>query len=136
MIEWLLAVALAAPRDPLPDGVSCNTARNAVPKEKEIAGAPEFEPPQILESPGAVAPAGRETESVKVLVRVVVCTDGIPRTPTIVISGTKEFDAAAATAVLRWRFVPGKRHGVPAAMSYTTLVRFGPVTAPPEPSGS
>jgi protein TonB len=132
MIGLLLAVALAAPKSALPEGVSCNTSKNAAAIEQEIPDAPEFEPPQILERADAVAPVGRESESVKVLVRVVVCTDGIPRTPTIVISGTKEFDAAAAAAVLRWKFAPGKRYGVPAAMSYTTLVKFGPATGPAE----
>lgn len=127
------SAAAAPPAPPLPDGVSCNTAKNAVPKEQRIAEAPEFEAPVVLERAETVAPAGREGESVKVLVRVVVCTDGIPRQPSIVISGTKEFDAAAADAVSRWRFSPGKRFGVPAAMSYTVLVRFGPAEAPVEP---
>lgn len=143
MIELLLAAVLAAPKDPLPEGVSCNTSKSAVAKEQEIPEAPDLEPPLILERFDPVAPAGRESEIVKVLVRVVVCTDGIPRTPTIVISGTKEFDAAAAASVLRWKFVPGKRRGVVAAMSYTTLVKFGPVAPPVDaeaaeqaPSGS
>ena len=128
-----IAATPPAPTLPLPDGVSCNTSKNAVPKERRIDGAPEFEAPVVLERADAVPPAGRESEEVKVLVRVVVCTDGIPRTPTIVISGTKDFDAAAADALSRWRFSPGKRFGVPAAMSYTALVPFGPAEPPTEP---
>jgi protein TonB len=131
-VAFGITLAASAPTDPLPAGVSCNTSKGSVAKDQEVPDAPDLEPPLILERFDPVAPVGRESESVKVLVRVVVCTDGVPRTPTIVISGTKEFDAAAAAAVLRWKFVPGKRHGVTAAMSYTTLVKFGPVTAPVE----
>ena len=133
---FLVALAAPAPRAPLPAGVSCNTAKTAVAQDRHILDAPEFEAPVVLARADAIAPQGREGESVKVLVRVVVCTDGIPRTPTIVISGTKEFDAAAADALTRWRFAPGKRFGVAAAMSYTALVSFGTPKelAPPEPA--
>lgn len=105
--------------------------------ERRHADAPEFEAPVVVDRSEAVVPTGHDGESVKVLVRVVVCTDGLPRAPTVVLSGTKEFDAAAVAAISKWKFAPGKRFGVPAAMSYTILVRFGPMTAPeePEPEG-
>ena len=131
IVATLLAAVSSSTAVALPDGVSCNTAKTAVAKDRQILDAPEFEAPVVLARSEAIAPQGHEGEIVKVLVRVVVCTDGIPRTPTIVISGTKEFDAAAAHALTRWRFAPGKRFGVAAAMSYTALVSFG---APKEPA--
>ncbi len=41
-----------------------------------------------------------------------------------VSSGFDRLDRAALEAVRRWRFVPGKRNGVPTTMAYRQPVRF------------
>ena len=45
--------------------------------------------------------------------------DGLPQRADIAkSSGYDRLDQAAISSVMRWKFVPGKRNGVPTAMSY------------------
>ena len=39
-------------------------------------------------------------------------------------SGFDRLDQAAYRAVLSWRFIPGKRNGIPTAMPYDAPVKF------------
>ena len=56
-------------------------------------------------------------EQGKVLLRVLVDKNGLPQQIEIKqTSGFDRLDKAALSAVKRWRFVPGKRNGVPEAM--------------------
>ncbi|HEX5805239.1 MAG TPA: TonB family protein [Macromonas sp.] len=67
----------------------------------------------------------RLNEQGKVVVNVLIATDGTASQAVISSSsGYDRLDQAALKAVLGWRYVPGKRNGVPAAMRYDVPVNF------------
>jgi protein TonB len=64
-------------------------------------------------------------EQGKVIVRVLIGADGLPQKSEIrQSSGFDRLDQAAATTVMRWRYVPGKRGGVPEAMWFNVPINF------------
>ena len=64
-------------------------------------------------------------EQGKVLLRVYIGADGVPQRVEInKSSGYDRLDRQAMDAVMRWRFVPGKRNGVPEAMWNLVPVNF------------
>lgn len=67
----------------------------------------------------------RMGEQGKVLLRVLIGADGVPQKVEIAqSSGFDRLDRQALDTVMRWRFVPGKRNGVPEAMWYQQPVNF------------
>lgn len=67
----------------------------------------------------------RLREEGAVVVNVLIGTDGTASQPEIATSsGYHRLDQAALKAVLSWRYVPGKRNGVPTAMRYDVPVNF------------
>ena len=76
-------------------------------------------------SPGYPAISKRMGEQGKVILRVLIGTDGVPQKVEInKSSGFDRLDRQAQEAVTRWRFVPGKRNGVSEAMWYMQPVNF------------
>jgi protein TonB len=65
-------------------------------------------------------------EQGKVVLRVLIGTDGLPRRrwKSTKSSGYERLDRQAQEAVMRWRFVPGKRNGVPEAMWNLVPINF------------
>ena len=64
--------------------------------------------------PSYPAISKRMGEQGKVVLRVLIGTDGAPQKVEInKSSGYERLDRQAQEAVMRWRFVPGKRNGVP-----------------------
>ncbi len=64
-------------------------------------------------------------EEGRVMVRVYISTEGLPEKVELAqSSGYFRLDQAALDAVAQWRFVPGKRNGVPEAMSYLVPIPF------------
>ena len=69
--------------------------------------------------PGYPAISKRLGEQGKVIVRVYIGADGLPqRAELSKSSGYDRLDQLSISTVMRWKFVPGKRNGVPTAMSY------------------
>ncbi|MFN9476019.1 energy transducer TonB [Acidovorax sp.] len=67
----------------------------------------------------------RKGEQGKVILRVLIGTDGAPQKVEInKSSGFERLDRQAQEAVMRWRFVPGKRNGVPETMWNLVPVNF------------
>jgi protein TonB len=67
----------------------------------------------------------RLNEQGKTVVRVMIGVDGLPQRSEISkSSGYERLDQAAMTAVMRWRFVPGKRGGVPEAMWFNVPINW------------
>lgn len=67
----------------------------------------------------------RMGEQGTVLVRVYINTEGRAETAEIrTSSGYSRLDEAALETVKRWRYVPGKRAGVPEAMWFNVPIRF------------
>lgn len=80
-----------------------------------------------LNNPTPTYPAisKRLGEQGKVVLRVLIGTDGLPQKVEISkSSGFDRLDRQAQEAVMRWRFVPGKRNGVPETMWNLVPVNF------------
>ena len=74
-----------------------------------------------LHNPAPVYPpqSKRMGEQGRVVHNVVIGSDGLPQSARLVhSSGFSRLDQAAYVAVMRWRYVPGKRNGVPVTMSF------------------
>lgn len=64
-------------------------------------------------------------EQGKVVVRVLIGVDGTAQKAELKqSSGFDRLDQAGLSTVLRWRYVPGKRAGVPEAMWFNVPIRF------------
>lgn len=122
--------ASPAPPDPAP------AAPPAAPAVTQVAApaapaAPKIELPSsnaaYLQNPAPSYPAisKRMGEQGKVVLRVFIGTDGLPQKIEINrSSGFDRLDRQAQDTVARWKFVPGKRNGVPEAMWYLVPIHF------------
>lgn len=127
------AEAEAAPNAPVvrtPVAAPVNTAP-APPAPPSPPAAPRIELPSsnaaYLKNPSPSYPSisKRMGEQGKVLLRVLISTEGLPEQVEIKqSSGFERLDRQAHDTVLRWRFVPGKRNGVPEAMWYLVPINF------------
>lgn len=93
--------------------------------------APKMELPasdaDYLQNPRPVYPSmsRRLGEQGKVLVRVLIGADGVAQKAEIKqSSGFDRLDQAAMTTVQKWRYVPGKRGGVPETMWFVVPINF------------
>ena len=80
-----------------------------------------------LQNPKPVYPAmsKRLGEQGKTVVRVLIGADGLPKSAGIrQSSGFERLDEAARTAVMSWRYVPGKRNGVAEAMEFSVPINW------------
>jgi protein TonB len=80
-----------------------------------------------LQNPKPVypAPSKRLGEQGVVVHSVLIGTDGLPVSAKLVkSSGFDRLDQAAYTAVMRWRYTPGKRNGTPAAMAFNVPIAW------------
>lgn len=80
-----------------------------------------------LQNPKPPYPAlsKRLGEQGKVVVRVLIGVDGSAQKAEIKqFSGFDRLDQAALSTVLRWRYVPGKRAGLPEAMWFNVPINF------------
>ena len=102
-------VAKAAPTPPLPQSVLPSSDADYLQNPK----------------PPYPALSKRLGEQGKVVVRVLIGTDGTAQKTEIKqSSGFDRLDQAALSTVLRWRYVPGKRAGVPEAMWFNVPISF------------
>lgn len=80
-----------------------------------------------LQNPKPVYPAmsKRLGEQGKTIVRVLIGVDGLPKQASIrTSSGYERLDEAARTAVMSWRYVPGKRNGVVEPMEFNVPINW------------
>ncbi len=80
-----------------------------------------------LQNPAPAYPSisKRMGEQGKVLLRVYIAADGTPQKIEVnQSSGFERLDRQAQDAVMRWRFVPGTRNGVPEPMWYLVPINF------------
>jgi len=140
-----------APATPEPPAVLA--APTAAPTAPAVQAAPPAPPPPAPPAPPApppppAAPAKFEMpsskadylhnpppdyprmskrlgEQGKVVLKVLIGTDGTPQKVELVTSsGFERLDKSAMDAAMRWRYVPGKRGGVPEAMWYQVPIQF------------
>ncbi len=138
-----LAIAQAAPtadapvvavQEPAPAEVTAPIAPPAPPVPLAPPAPPP--PPRIeqpssnaayLQNPAPAYPSisKRMGEQGKVLLRVYIAADGTPQKIEVnQSSGFARLDRQAQDAVMRWRFVPGKRNGVPESMWFLVPINF------------
>jgi protein TonB len=126
-------VGVVAPQPPAPP-IAAPVAPEPAP-----APAPPPAPPapvrvelpssdaDYLQNPRPAYPpvSKRLGEQGKVIVRVLIGTDGSAQKAEIrQSSGYERLDQAAVATVLKWRYVPGKRAGVPEAMWFNVPINF------------
>ncbi|WP_296529477.1 energy transducer TonB [Rhodoferax sp.] len=78
-----------------------------------------------LQNPKPVYPplSKRLGEQGQVVYSVLIGADGLPVSARLVrSSGFERLDQASLNAVMRWRYTPGKRQGVPMAMSFNVPI--------------
>ncbi len=129
-----MAITDPTPSPNVPTGVTV-PATVAAPIPTPVAAGPtvsaRVEMPSsdaaYLQNPKPPYPAmsKRLVEQGKVVVRVLIGVDGNAQKAEVKqSSGFERLDQAALGAVLRWRYVPGKRDGVPEAMWFNVPISF------------
>lgn len=129
-----LAIAAPTPSPNAPTGV-ITPAPVAAPVAAPVVTAPpapaRVELPSsdadYLQNPKPPYPplSKRLNEQGKVVVRVLIGLDGTAQKAEIKqSSGFDRLDQSALATVLRWRYVPGKRAGVPEAMWFNVPINF------------
>ena len=124
-----------APSAAAPTAVAAATASANTGSTTNAPAAPPA-PPKVelpssdadyLNNPKPLYPAlsKRLQEQGKVVVRVLIGTDGQATQASVkTSSGFDRLDQAAINTVLKWRYVPGKRGGVPEAMWFDVPVNW------------
>jgi protein TonB len=132
-----LAIADPTPSPNAPTGVTTPQPTPApVAAAVAVAPAAPAAPPAVqlpssdanyLQNPKPPYPpiSRRLNEQGKSIIRVMIGVDGLPKEASISkSSGFDRLDQAALTTVMRWRFVPGKRGGVPEAMWFNVPINW------------
>lgn len=133
-----LAVTDPSPAPEAPTGVLSAPPAPQPAVTEPVAAAPVAPPaPPKVELPSSDADylnnppppypqmSKRLREQGRVVVRVHISADGLATRAEIQkSSGFPRLDDTAVQTVLRWRYVPGKRAGVPEAMSYLIPIDF------------
>ncbi len=110
-----------------PATTSANTAATTQAKAPEPAVEQPSSKAQYLKNPKPPYPptSRRLGEEGKVVIRVLISAEGLPSQAQIhKSSGFERLDQAALETIERWRFVPGKRGGVPEAMWFNVPFDF------------
>jgi periplasmic protein TonB len=125
-------VGVLTPQPPAPPlAAPVAVAAEPAPAPASPPAPPRVELPSTeadyLQNPRPVYPAmsKRLGEQGQVVHSVLIATDGVPVSATLVkSSGFARLDTAAYAAVMSWRYVPGKRNGVAAQMSYNAPINW------------
>lgn len=126
-----VAVVDLTPAPQAPGGVVAQATPLPQVSVPAAPSAPRIELPsseaEYLQNPKPAYPAlsKRLGEQGKVVVRVLIGVDGAAQKVEIrQSSGYERLDQAALTTVQRWRYVPGKRGGIPEAMWFNVPLNF------------
>jgi periplasmic protein TonB len=113
-----------APAAPAP--VAAAPAAAAAPAGPPVVQMPSSDADYLQNPKPPYPPISRRlNEQGKTVVRVMIGTDGLPQKSEVFkSSGFDRLDQAAVTTVMRWRFVPGKRNGVPEAMWFNVPINW------------
>jgi protein TonB len=123
-------VGVVAPQ-PAPPPIAAPVAAAPAPAPAAPPAPPKVELPssnaEYLQNPKPPYPpiSKRLGEQGKVVLRVLITADGRAEQAEIrESSGYDRLDQAARETVLKWRYVPGKRGGVPEAMWFQVPIHF------------
>lgn len=122
---------------PAPNAPSAPTPQPVAPPSPPAAAAPAPAAPAKIELPSSNADylsnpkppyppmSKRLGEQGTAIVRVLIGADGLPQKAEIrQSSGFERLDQSALATVMKWRYVPGKRGGVPEAMWFNVPISF------------
>ena len=115
---------IAAPAVPVAVVASAPSAPPAPAPAKVVLPSSDAE---YLNNPKPPYPpmSKRLNEQGNVVVRIYIDTDGLPQKAELQkSSGFDRLDQAALAVVMKWRYVSGKRNGVPEAMWMGTTIKF------------
>ena len=122
---------VTTPQPALPPIAAPVAAAPAAPAAGAGAGAATVQLPSsdadYLQNPRPPYPplSKRLNEQGKTTVRVLIGIDGLPQRSEIAkSSGFDRLDQAAMNTVMRWRYLPGKRGGVPEAMWFNVPINW------------
>lgn len=130
------AAAFVAPTPEPPAPISSPVAAPSVPIAAVTSAPPAPAPAKVvlptsdaeyLNNPKPPYPpmSKRLNEQGNVMVRIYIDADGLPQKAELQrTSGFERLDQAALAVVMKWRYVPGKRGGVPEAMWMGTTIKF------------
>lgn len=107
--------------------VAAPPAMSALPAPVQPAVQLPSSDADYLQNPKPTYPAmsRRQGEQGKTIVRVLIGVDGLPKlTELAKSSGFVRLDQAAMDTIMRWRFVPGKRAGVPEPMWFNIPINW------------
>ncbi|HEX4382862.1 MAG TPA: energy transducer TonB, partial [Myxococcales bacterium] len=90
-------------------------------------------PPQAIETPPAAAPEGSPRTATVVLL-VSIGADGAVGSVSVAESGGQALDGAAMAAVMRWKFKPALKDGVPFEARVRIPFHFEAASSEPAPS--
>ncbi|WP_304621515.1 TonB family protein [Rhodoferax sp. BLA1] len=120
---WTVPVVPVAPLAPIAAPVESPTPAPPAPVSVVLPSSDA----DYLQNPKPVYPSAskRRGEQGLVIHSVLIGTDGLPVSARLVkSSGFDALDQAALTAVMRWRYIPGKRNGVPTTMSFNVPINW------------
>ena len=124
-------VPATPPAPATPVAAPVQASDSASPASPTPAAPPRVELPSsdaaYLQNPRPIYPpmSKRMGEQGQVVCSVLIGTDGLPVSARLVkSSGFDRLDEATLHAVMRWRYTPGKRNGVPAAMSFNVPITW------------
>ncbi len=114
---------IAVPVAPAPPAPVAAPPAPPAPPRVEL---PSSDADYLQNTPPPYPPASRRlNEQGSVVMRVLIGVDGLPQKAEIrKSSGYPRLDESAATTVMKWRYVPGKRAGVPEAMWFNVPINF------------
>ena len=118
---------VAAPPAPAAITVAAPPVISAPPAPVQPAVQLPSSDADYLQNPKPSYPAmsRRQGEQGKTIVRVLIGVDGLPKqTELAKSSGFVRLDQAAMDTIMRWRFVPGKRAGVPEPMWFNIPINW------------
>ena len=117
---------VSAPPEPPPAVTEPVAAAPVAPPAPPKVELPSSDASYLNNPPPPYPPLSKRLgEQGLVVVRVHISTDGIAtRAEVQKSSGFPRLDETAIQTVLRWRYVPGKRAGVPEAMWYSVPINF------------
>lgn len=114
---------IAAPVAPAPPAPAAPPPAPPAPPRVELPSSDA----DYLQNPKPPYPlmSKKLNEQGSVIIRVLIGADGLPQKAEIrKSSGFDRLDQSAATTVMKWRYVPGKRAGVPETMWFNVPINF------------
>jgi periplasmic protein TonB len=117
---------VSAAAEPQPSVAESVASAPVAPQAPAKVALPSSDASYLNNPPPPYPPLSKRLgEQGRVMVRVHISADGVAtRAEVQTSSGYPRLDETAVQTVLRWRYVPGKRAGVPEAMWYSVPINF------------